>query len=225
MVHASANIYTGNSNEIITFRKLTIAAPPKVWKRLAATFLWSFAVLVSYHTASATALFLLAEFLRIGGGAPILVTLAIPYFSGFVYITLLWHLASVVSVLENSYGIGAVIKSKALIKGKMSTAAAIFLLLCLCFFGIQILFEFGAVLPRWGLRIEARIAIGIVCFLMLFMVILFGLVAQTVVYFVCKSHHREGIQELLYADHVESYLGDYVSLINYKDIQLGQCHV
>jgi hypothetical protein len=43
----------------------------------------------------------------------------------FVYISLLWHLASVVSVLEDLYEIKSMI-CKALIKGKMGLVVALF---------------------------------------------------------------------------------------------------
>ena len=45
----------------------------------------------------------------------IFVALLVFYLTGFVYISLLWHLASIVPVLENMYGIKAMIKSKALL--------------------------------------------------------------------------------------------------------------
>ena len=53
----------------------------------------------------------------------------IGFLARFVYIGIIWHLASVVSVLEDVYGIKAMKKSRNLIKGKMGLAVAFFVLL------------------------------------------------------------------------------------------------
>ena len=136
---------------------------------------------------------------------------------GFVYISVVWHVASVVSVLEDDCcGIQAMVKSKALIKGKMKLAISIFLFLNLWFIGIQMAYERYVVL---GGSVWWRIAFGNLCFNLLVILILFGLVIQTVIYFVCKSYHHESIDKSSLADHLEVYLGDYVPLTS-KDVQL-----
>ncbi|KAF2294120.1 hypothetical protein GH714_007671 [Hevea brasiliensis] len=144
-------------------------------------------------------------------GIAILVLLLLFYFSGFLYVTIVWHLASVVSVLEEIYGIKAMIKSKNLIKGKIGVAVALFILLGICFAGIQLLFEVFVVL-QWPQDLIIRIGMGIICFLLLFKVILFGLVIQAVLYFVCKSYHHENIDKSSLSSHLEAYLGEYVPL-------------
>ncbi|XVE86524.1 hypothetical protein DITRI_Ditri18aG0040500 [Diplodiscus trichospermus] len=141
---------------------------PKVWKRLIVTFLWSFANVLVYNIIAGVLLLSSVAFLGLGNlGIAIFVVLLILYLSGFVYISLVWHLASVVSVLEDVYGIKAMKKSKALIKGKMGVAVAMFVVLIICFVGIQVAFESGVVLA-WSLGTEIRIGIGILCFLLLF---------------------------------------------------------
>ncbi|XP_021300664.1 uncharacterized protein LOC110429102 [Herrania umbratica] len=219
VVYTIACIYTAKE---ISFKKV-MSVVPKVWKRLVVTFLWSFTIVMVYNVIAAVLLLSSVAFLGLSNvGVVIFVVLFILYLSGFVYITLVWHLASVVSVLEDVYGIKAMIKSKALIKGKIGVAAAMFLLLVLCFLGIQLLFEGGVVFAP--VSTEIKIVIGILCFLLLFKVILFGLVAQTVIYFVCKSYHHENIDKSSLADHLEVYLGEYVPL-KAKDVQLEQFHV
>ncbi|TYG72651.1 hypothetical protein ES288_D04G038700v1 [Gossypium darwinii] len=156
-------------------------------------------------------------------GISVFVVVLVPYLAVLVYISMVWQLASVVSVLEDDYGIKAMKKSKALLKGKTGVAVAMFLVLVVCFIGIQVVFEIG-VLFYWSMSVEMRIGIPILCFLMLFMVVLFGLVAQTVIYFVCKSYHHENIDKSCLADHLEVYLGEYVPL-KAKDVQLEQFHV
>ncbi|RXI00025.1 hypothetical protein DVH24_030515 [Malus domestica] len=146
--------------------------------------------------------------------------LLIVYFIGFVYLTLIWQLASVVSVLEEARGIKAMAKSKALLKGNMWVATIIFfklnVLAALLQFGFQQLVVRGR---SFGL--VDRVAYGVICLLLLFKLILFGLVIQTVLYFVCKSYHHENIDKSALSDHLEVYLGDYVPLRS-KDVQLEQ---
>ncbi|CAK7354874.1 unnamed protein product [Dovyalis caffra] len=222
VVYTIACVYTAKP---ITFKKI-MSVVPKVWKRLMVTFIWSFAVVVVYNIVAIVVLIIL--FVALINHVPaagfrilLIVVLVIFYSVGLLYITIVWHLASVVSVLEDFYGIKAMRKSKELIKGKMGVAAAIFIVVGICFVGIQFLFETYVVL---GWPVGVRIGMGILCFLLLFKVILFGLVIQTVFYFVCKSYHHENIDKSSLADHLEVYLGDYVPLKS-KDVQMEQFEV
>ncbi|KAF2306835.1 hypothetical protein GH714_021874 [Hevea brasiliensis] len=132
-------------------------------------------------------------------------------------------LASVVSVLEEACGFKAMEKSRALIKGKLLVTAIIFFLLNLSLFLIQVAFKILVVHGR-SLGMVSRVSYGIICFLLLFILFLFGLVIQTVIYFVCKSYHHENIDKSALSDHLEVYLGEYVPL-KAKDVQLEQFQV
>ncbi|KAK9997061.1 hypothetical protein SO802_021747 [Lithocarpus litseifolius] len=220
VVYTIACIYTAKE---ITFKKV-MSVVPKVWKRLMVTFLWSFTILFVYSiVAIAIIIVLLAVFFSNSViGIVIIIILLILYLMGFVYISIVWQLASVVSVLEGIRGIQAMKKSKTLIKGKMGVAVAFFILLCTCFVGIDLVFEYIVVLENVP-DIAIRIVVGILSLLFLFKLILIALVVQTVVYFVCKSYHHQTIDKSALADHLEAvYLGDYVRLR--KDIQLGDTH-
>jgi hypothetical protein len=220
IVYTIACIYTAKE---ITFKKV-ISVVPKVWKRLMVTFLCSFVIVLVYNIFSAALLYFWARYFgQYKIGIAIFFALLFIYFVGFVYISLLWHLASVVSVLEDVYGLKAMIKSKALIKGKMGLAAALFFTLTVLLIGVELLFEHLVVLNITS-HIAIRIGIGILCFLLLFKVFLLGLVSQTVMYFVCKSYHHENIDKSLLGDHLEVYLGEYVPL-NSRDVQLGEFYV
>ncbi|KAJ9177816.1 hypothetical protein P3X46_012988 [Hevea brasiliensis] len=209
VVYTIACIYTSKP---ITFKKV-MSVVPRVWKRLMVTFLWSFAIVFIYNVIAA-AVIILWVVLHGGNtvfGVVIFVLLLIFYSVGFLYITIIWHLASVISVLEEIYGIKAMIKSRNLIKGKLGVAVALFILLGICFGGIQLLFEAFVVL-EWPQDLGIRIGIGILCFLLLFKVILFWLVIQTVLYFVCKSYHHENIDKPSLSDHLDAYLLGYAPL-------------
>uniref|UniRef100_A0A2N9HV56 Transmembrane protein n=1 Tax=Fagus sylvatica TaxID=28930 RepID=A0A2N9HV56_FAGSY len=216
VVYTIACIYTAKE---ITFKKV-MSVVPKVWKRLMVTFLWSFFILLVYNIVAIGLITLLVVLIASNViGIVIIVLLLILYLMGFVYLSIVWQLASVVSVLEDVYGIQAMIKSKTLIKGKMGVAIGFFILLFTCFVAIAFVFEDFVVfemVPDLGIRI----GVGILCFLFLVKVILFALVVQTVVYFVCKSYHHQNIDKSALSDHLEVYLGDYVRLK--KDVQLGE---
>lgn len=114
-------------------------------------------------------------------------------------------------------------KSRNLIKGKGWVACGIFMLLNLAFFGIELGFKILVVKGRMalGFGFGARFGYGLLFGVMLMGVILLGLVAQTVVYFVCKSYHHESIDKSSLADHLEVYLGEYVPLKG-RDVQMEQ---
>ncbi|CAN1234692.1 hypothetical protein LINPERPRIM_LOCUS4286 [Linum perenne] len=125
-----------------------------------------------------------------------------------------------VSVLEDSYGFRAMSKSRALLKGKTWLASFIFFKLSLTFGAIQVLFD-KLVIHGWSNRVgpASRVAAGLCSLLLLLKVFLFGLVVQTVLYFVCKSYHHENIDKSALSEHLEGYLGDYVPLKS-KDVQM-----
>ncbi|XP_028757664.1 uncharacterized protein LOC114716773 [Neltuma alba] len=220
VVYTVASIYTARD---VTFRKV-MSVVPKVWKRLMVTFLCVSAAFIAYHIILFLVVFTWA--VTIGStkaGIAVLVILIILFFAGFVYLTIIWQVASVLSVLEESYGVQAMKKSKELIKGKMGLAIVIFLMLNVTFILIQVLFK-AVVVTGWKLGSVDRIAYAMLCFLLLSVFFLFGLVIQTVLYFVCKSYHHENIDKSALSDHLEAFLGEYVPL-KARDVQLEQYHV
>lgn len=220
VVYTIASIYTARD---VTFKKV-MTVVPRVWKRLMVTFLCMFLAFFIYNVIAFLIFILWA--VTTGGsvvGVVLFILILILYAVGFVYMTIVWQLASVVSVLESSYGIKAMTKAMKLIKGQRILAIVIFFMLNLSLVGIEILFEILVVHGR-SLEIWKRVGFGILCFLLLFKLFLFGLVIQTILYLVCKSYHHENIDKLSLSDHLESYLGDYEPLTN-KDVQLEQYHV
>lgn len=222
VVYTVACVYTAKD---LTFPKV-MAVVPKVWKRLMVTFLWTFLILLAYITMT---LLLAIALLVVTGtstaGFVALLIVLIAYSVGLVYISVVWHLASVVSVLEDSCGIAAMQKSRVLIRGKLWLTIRIFLLLNLSFLAIEITFKkLVAEGHRLGYGVGPRIGYGALLLSLLCLLILLGLVIQTVIYFVCKSFHHESIDKSSLADHLEVYLGEYVPLRG-KDVQMEQYHV
>ncbi|KAK6119503.1 hypothetical protein DH2020_046753 [Rehmannia glutinosa] len=124
VVYTVACIYTAKE---VTLKKV-LSVVPKVWKRLMVTFIWNFIIVFAYMIVSL--LVLVLGVIVLGPirilGMVFLVVFGIVYLIGLLYITIIWHLASVVSVLEESYGLNAMSKSQGLIKGKMGISAGIF---------------------------------------------------------------------------------------------------
>ncbi|KAI3931711.1 hypothetical protein MKW92_025147 [Papaver armeniacum] len=126
VVYTIACVYT--TKEII-FNKVT-GILPTVWKKLMITFVWTLVIMFLYDVLTFLVLYMLIDI--------ILVIMIIFYAIGFVYISVIWHLASVVSLLEESYGYKASLKSKALIKGIGVTGKVCLGIICLLLLSILI---------------------------------------------------------------------------------------
>lgn len=218
VVYTIACIYTARD---VTFKKV-MSVVPKVWKRLMVTFVISFAAFFVYNFIS---FLIIISCVMLDGLASLylFIIVFIIYAIGFVYMTMVWQLASVVTVLEDSYGFKAMMKSRNLIKGNMWVSLIIFFKLNFALVAIQFVFQVFVV---HGFSVDPwkKILLGILSFLLLIVLILFWLVAQTIIYFVCKSYHHENIDKSSLSDHLEVYLGEYEPLKS-KDLQLEHYEV
>ncbi|KAJ8765395.1 hypothetical protein K2173_012092 [Erythroxylum novogranatense] len=218
VVYTIACIYTSKS---VTFKKV-MSVVPKVWKRLLVTFLWSYLLVFVFIIVTGAMFVLWGSIFADHVGAiaiVILVTLLILYLAGLVYITIVWHLGSVISVLEEVYGIKALKKSRNLLKGKTGVAVALFIVLGAFFGGIQTLYEI-LVLQVWPMSMLIKFCVGLACLLLMVMVVLVGLVVETVLYLVCKSYHHETIDKPTLSEQLEGYNWGYVPLKNNINIQM-----
>ncbi|KAF3672777.1 putative small RNA degrading nuclease 5-like [Capsicum annuum] len=229
VVYTIASIYT--SREIGFMKVMSVV--PKVWKRVMVTFLCAFLCFFVYNLV---AFFVLAIWFvwafsmqgeNDGLAKFIFVIMAIVYVVGSVYLSVIWHLATVITVLEDSYGMKAMLKSKDLLKGKMRIALVFFFKLNLSLGVLNFIFKKFVVHGgnhHMHLGMLYRVAVGFLCFLLVLTLILFGLVIQTIIYFVCKSYHHENIDKSALSDHLEVYLGEYVSLKS-SDVQMESYEV
>lgn len=101
--------------------KIIMGVHPKLWKKLIITFIWASAILLAYHVVAWSTL-----------NAQVIIenaffaALLIPYALGFMYIIMVWNMANAVSVLEDVYGIKAIMKSNALVKHSIGTVGWVF---------------------------------------------------------------------------------------------------
>ncbi|XP_042513211.1 uncharacterized protein LOC122088120 [Macadamia integrifolia] len=211
VVFTVASIYTSKA---VSFA-FTISAIPRVFKRLFITFLWVSLLMVVYNIAfifSLVALIIAVDTNNLLLFLFSVIVIFTLFLVVHVYITALWHLASVVSVLEPIYGVAAMRKSKDLLKGKTQMAAVFvfgYLSICGVIAGV-----FGSLVVHGGedYGVFVRIVVGgfLVCVLVI--VNLIGLLVQSVFYYVCKSYHHQGIDKSALYDHLGGYLGEYVPL-------------
>ncbi|KAL3851591.1 hypothetical protein ACJIZ3_013473 [Penstemon smallii] len=193
----------------------TIAAIPSVFKRLFITFLWVSLSMVVYNIVFLGFLVLLIIAVDTENVVLFLFSMVVIFllFLGVhVYISALWHLASVVSVLEPVYGFAAMKKSYELLKGKTGVGfVLVFGYLAVC--GI-INALFGSIVVHGGddYGVMTRIMVGGFLVGVLVIVNLIGLLVQSVFYYVCKSYHHQGIDKSALYDHLGGYLGEYVPL-------------
>ncbi|XP_059657192.1 uncharacterized protein LOC132303782 [Cornus florida] len=211
VVFTVASLYTSKP---VSFSS-TISAIPSVFKRLLITFLWVSITMIAYNIVFVCFLLLLViavdtqnTFLFVFA----LIVIFILFLVVHVYITALWHLASVVSVLEPVYGFAAMKKSYELLKGKIGMAFVLvfgYMAICGVINGV-----FGSVVVHGGLfyGVFARITVGGFLVGVLVIVNLVGLLVQSVFYYVCKSFHHQGIDKSALYDHLGGYLGEYVPL-------------
>ncbi|KAL2241256.1 uncharacterized protein LOC105178380 [Sesamum indicum] len=205
------------------------AVVPNVWKRLLVTFAWSFIIVLSYNVVAFLVLLpspLVSSTSPSPARAVFSGVLFVVYVVGFVYVSIIWHLATVVSVLEQECGIEAMMRSKELVRGKVVISGGVFLFLNSCFVLIQVGFERFVVVDVGG-SFWGRIGSGIVGLLLLCGLTLLGLIVQTVVYFVCRTCQGEDVVGKMWSGHdeVEVYLGDYALLRSDEDVRFQQLYV
>lgn len=213
LVSTSAVVYTVAC--LCTRRELSyatvISVVPRVWRRLMITFLCFVGIMFVYYVAVDLVIFLwiLINFTQkinwgvfwFGIGV-----IAIVVFCVHVYISMVWQLASVVSVVEDKYGLGAMQKSRDLIKGKRGAALALYIISTVIVEIIWYLFKPIVTVVGEGFS-SGAVLVVVHC-----AVNVMWLLTQSVLYFVCKSYHHQSIDKSALSDHLEGYLGEYMPL-------------
>lgn len=126
---------------------------------------------------------------------------------GAWYLAIIWQLSSFVSVVEDCCGFAAMAKSKALVKGKMRMVMKSLVMLNLPLGLFQLLFYYLFFQSTVAGVVASRGILVIFGVLFHSLFILIKLVGETVLYFVCKSCHRESVDMSSSAD-----LSGYVPL-------------
>ncbi|XP_074557803.1 uncharacterized protein LOC141813722 [Curcuma longa] len=214
VVFTVASLYAAKS---VSFASSLSAVRP-IFPRLFRTFLWVALLMLLYNLALLLALLPLL----LAPSSPLVVILIALVLLGFlaahVYISALWHLASVVSVLEPLCGLAAMTKSRDLLRGRVRMAAILVVAYLTACGLVGIIFRAVVVKgPReegsLGVTsVVTKVLIGGALVAVLVVVNLVGLLVQSVFYYVCKSYHHQQIDKSALYDHLGEYLGEYVPL-------------
>ncbi|CAN0855070.1 hypothetical protein LINGRAHAP2_LOCUS6109 [Linum grandiflorum] len=224
VVFTVASLYTAKP---VSFSS-TAAAIPRLFKRLFVTFVFVALLMFLYNAVFLIVLVVFVIVIDTSEQSPgailsaLLLVFAV-FLAVHVYITALWHLASVVSVLEPVYGFAAMKKSYELLKGKTGAAfVMVFGYLIIC--GV-VNTVFGSIVVHGGLDygLATRFVVGGSLVGVLVVMNLVGLLVQSVYYYVCKSYHNQGIDKMALHDQLGEYLGEYVPLKS--NIQLENLNV
>ncbi|XP_076901315.1 uncharacterized protein LOC143555692 [Bidens hawaiensis] len=219
-------VASGYTARDVTFRRLVTAVVPNVWKKLFVTFVYIYFWLFVYNVVSGGVMY--ATWLLFGYtvfGSVILFVIFILYVLGFLYLTVVWQLTSVVTVLEKIRGFKALKKGKMLASGKTGVGMGIAFILYAVLLGVILVYElfveFGGEFAQ--LAMVWRVMIAILCVGLVTIVFLLLIVTQTVLYLVCKSYHREAIDKLSLSTFLSAYTEETVVLPKPGgEIQLGR---
>uniref|UniRef100_A0ACD5WG44 Uncharacterized protein n=1 Tax=Avena sativa TaxID=4498 RepID=A0ACD5WG44_AVESA len=219
-VFTVASLYAAKPASIAS----SLSALPTILPRLLRTFLWVSLLMFAYNTVFVIALiFLIIVFVPSPTTPPSLIfliallLLVFVFLAIHVYISALWHLASVISVLEPICGLAAMSKSRQLLQGRTGTAAVLVVSYFAACGLTASMFYSGVVKGRgeegsFGLSVPGKILVGALMVSVLVIVNLLGLLVQSVFYYACKAFHNQQIDRTQLYVHLGDYLGEYVSL-------------
>ncbi|KAI3973251.1 hypothetical protein MKW92_001491 [Papaver armeniacum] len=197
----------------------TLFAIPRISKHLIITFFYALLLIIINFFGVFIPASVLRALLNINEGAlrwGFIIIFAIIYHLVNLYVAALWHLASVVSVLEpNLYGLAAMKKSKQLLQGKTIIAMELVNLYLTATWVIVLLLGYSMQFP---ILFMVKILLGSLCLFMLVAVNLTGLLVQSVFFFACKAHHKEMVDKNVLFDHLCGYDLDRVG---YKSVALN----
>lgn len=200
-----AALYNGQEPSIKDIMSVVV----KIWKRLLVTFLCVILVFFIYHMIVGLALFIIILPL----GKVDRTTLGVAfvfYFVGLLYLVVVLQLSGVVSVLEESSGFKAMAKSRLLLKENMVSATVIVLAI---YSGFGILLWLEALTRKMLFSTSSTVAIwmhllgSLSLDLLILVFLLWRLVSETMIYFVCKSYKHERIDMSSVSDHDPILLG------------------
>ncbi|XP_076901321.1 uncharacterized protein LOC143555698 [Bidens hawaiensis] len=227
IVFTVVSVYTDRD---VVFKKVMTLVVPNIWKKIFITFVTIYFTLFIYNAmyafvlAISQSMFTHDSVFRIVVVTIIRILLVFP----FLYLTIVWQLASVVTVLEKIHGFKALKKGKRLASGKIMVGMGIAFVLYGFLYGIILTVyilcvEHGNELygDDSGLPMIWRVMIGILCGILVMMVFLLFIVTQTVLYLVCKSYHQEAIDKLSLSTFLSAYIRE--TMVNPKtdeEIQL-----
>ncbi|XP_073005636.1 uncharacterized protein [Typha latifolia] len=216
VVFTAASLYAAKH---VSFSS-TISAIPTVFARLFHTFLWVYLVMFVYNAVYSVCIFAIiisTSFPDSAASVFLFSVVTLAFLAAHMYISALWHLASVISVMEPFCGLAAMAKSRGLLRRRTHIAITVVIAYSGIWWLIGDLFRTTVVMAPYEegsiwVGPVGKVVIGVALVAMLVAVNLVGLLFQSVFYYVCKSFHHQKIDKTALHDHLGGYLGEYVPL-------------
>ncbi|KAM0849023.1 hypothetical protein ACQ4PT_053995 [Festuca glaucescens] len=187
-VLAVASLYRTGGDLLAADRILKEDLPVAPLARLLSTFLLVAAPFLAVSTAlSVTTLLRLED--------KIVLPLRLLRWASVAYVAAVCQLACVASVLEDAALFGAVRRSRELLAGKFWAAACVLVTLDGSIIAVLKAFQALVLDDALGLGLAFQVAAVAAAFVALCGVLVVTLVAQPVIYMVCKSHHLEVVDK------------------------------
>ncbi|KAJ9162865.1 hypothetical protein P3X46_022607 [Hevea brasiliensis] len=190
-ISASAMAFRGSKD--MTFKTLLLRAA-RSWKRPCVTWFYTTLLCTGYICLLLAILFPLSLIIQRPG--PLFSALHTVLFVVasilYVYMTVIWTLALVISVLEEMYGIEALGKAAQIVKGMKIHG----FLLNLVFITLSCVLVQGLRLISYEQPLATKVIIGFVVISFISLVRLVWLVAYSIFYYQCKKIHGEDQVEL-----------------------------
>ncbi|MCL7051750.1 hypothetical protein MKW94_012643 [Papaver nudicaule] len=182
----------------------TLFAIPRIFKQMAITFFYALLLMILSYLALCPPILVLV-WLNVNEALMwiFIIILAIPYVYPQFYVTALWHLVSVISVLEpNVCGLAAMKNSKQLLQGKTQIALPLANFYLAATWGVEKVFQLAM---QSHIHFMVKLLLGLLCLFMLLAINLTGLLAQTVFFLACKSHQNQVVDKKVLYDHLGGY--------------------
>ncbi|MCL7042017.1 hypothetical protein MKW94_001112 [Papaver nudicaule] len=193
----------------------TLFAIPRIFKYLVLTFFYALLLMAVNYLVYSIPISVLAsentnEALLVG----LMVIFTIIHILVQNCVTALWHLASVISVLEpDVYGLAAMKKSKQLLRGRTKIALELANLYFTATWIPELMFLLATQFP---VHFMIKLLLGFLGLFMLVAVNLTWLLVQTVFFFACKSYHNQVVDKKVLYDHLGGY-----DLLRHKTVALN----
>ncbi|GJX13930.1 hypothetical protein Tco_0205688 [Tanacetum coccineum] len=178
-------VYTITAKDDVTYYK-ALKVTLKMWERLADTFHKMLTSMEIYTVI----VYIFCKSIIMHKTIAFYFVFMVVYILGYLYLSVVWQLASVISVVEEScYGLRSVKKAMKLVKGNMLAACMVSLAMYVLIGSVVFIYTALVVYNGAELVLMLRMIVGIVCGVLLMVVFLFNMVIHTNLYLVCKRSH------------------------------------
>ncbi|OVA15746.1 Protein of unknown function DUF4013 [Macleaya cordata] len=189
-IYGSAAIYTKNKS--VSFKEL-FSKIRATWKRSLITWIYVSIYTIVYTLVSVVWIVAFALVIKTGSVVTYFFILGCLAAVLYLYLSVIWTLGMIISVLEGFYGIKAIQKAKDLIRGREIQGFGIMLSVVLLTCPISVLYYLNALDND---HVMGRVVLGFFVTVPFCFAKFFTYLVYTVFYYECKKSHGERTEEL-----------------------------